>query len=595
MSRSSDVGVSRQLPKWQSFRYSSDRGSTISLCTPLRMREFDERSLMRRLWLIMLVGLVPAFLTGCGGDDGSTTTTQASNTGDSQPSSGGDPAQYNDNQYNSEDPAQYNDNQYNSEDPAQYNDNQYNSEDPAQYNDNSDQSSEDLAKYNDSSSNVPGDGNKSSDTGSSGGEHGNSGGGSDYDSARDNPRRGGSSGESGKSSAGGGEHGNSGSSSDSGSDYDSSRDHPRGGGSDDNSGGGEHGNSNGGGGSNDSPSRPRGSNDRGGSGEHGAGDNARPPRGRDDRGGSGEHGSNDNADRPRGGGNNGGGGEHGNSNGGGGGNDGGMYDVPADRRPSDDYGSEDYNSPDYNSSGGSGGSGRNEKRPATYAGFAQEAFRKGMDSEALNYLYADILTNDAAAASQRLRFLNAENIKKPTMAVRWGIGVQYSAPRNFTKKPPMIGAKPHETEKRDSNDRNGGNRGVKRSSRVFGSKNRENNNDEYSSSSDDYNNDGPAAKAPKDPKEMLFYYTGDVGDRFVERVQMRREREFYGPLLKSAPGTWVAQERDFKDNNNGGDDYGSGYSGDDPYGKRKSQSPKQLTSVDPRRNNDWRRCDQENC
>lgn len=76
--------------------------------------------------------------------------------------------------------------------------------------------------------------------------------------------------------------------------------------------------------------------------------------------------------------------------------------------------------------------GQQPAKPLTLADKAELAFRQGRDQDAIQYLYAHGVTADADAAKEVLGKMGwITPLKRPAMAVRWGIAVEYTAPRGY--------------------------------------------------------------------------------------------------------------------------------------------------------------------
>ncbi len=88
-----------------------------------------------------------------------------------------------------------------------------------------------------------------------------------------------------------------------------------------------------------------------------------------------------------------------------------------------------------------GGAGVSEEpTPTTFDGLSKLAFRQGRDRDAIHYLYAHSLTTEEGASTvlPAIRWVPA--LKRPALAVRWGVGFVVSAPRNFAGDPKPIGS-----------------------------------------------------------------------------------------------------------------------------------------------------------
>lgn len=78
--------------------------------------------------------------------------------------------------------------------------------------------------------------------------------------------------------------------------------------------------------------------------------------------------------------------------------------------------------------------------PTTLDGFAKQAFRQGRDREAIQFLQGWALTSDAGASEVLSNVRWVSGLKRPVLAVRWGVGLQLTIPRGFTGDAKPIGS-----------------------------------------------------------------------------------------------------------------------------------------------------------
>ena len=170
---------------------------------------------------------------------------------------------------------------------------------------------------------------------------------------------------------------------------------------------------------------------------------------------------------------------------------------------------------------GNPGAARQPVVPKTLKEKAMAAFREGKDDEATQYMYAYMVADPGA----EFDFGLLPAINEPRAAVRWGIAVDYSAPGNFTKAPPTIGAQPNVIPQIGGN-RGGGRGGFGGGTPSVG---------EPSAGGGPGSFGGGAAQGPPSGGQaQLNYYTGELGKKIVERLNMRRLEGggFYGQFLK---------------------------------------------------------------
>jgi len=196
-----------------------------------------------------------------------------------------------------------------------------------------------------------------------------------------------------------------------------------------------------------------------------------------------------------------------------------------------------------------GAPGSEAAKPKTLAELANDSFRKGHDREALQYVCAAALASDEAAETLADDFRWVPYLKKPTMAVRFGVGVIYKPPQGYTGHPSPIGyVAPAPT---NSNNPMGGapmgsgtpNSGQPKpkASRILGQRKYENaqNNNGYGSGSTPSSSSPPngqqppaASQPPSEPDEFLVYYTGEVGEKVVDALKKRSAEGRYGDVLR---------------------------------------------------------------
>ena len=195
---------------------------------------------------------------------------------------------------------------------------------------------------------------------------------------------------------------------------------------------------------------------------------------------------------------------------------------------------------------GNPGAARQPVAPKTLKEKAMAAFREGKDDEATQYMYAYMVADPGA----EFDFGLLPSINEPRAVVRWGIAVDYSAPGNFTKAPPTIGAQPNVMPQIGGN-RGGGRGGFGGGAPSVG---------EPSAGGGPGSFGGGAAQGPPSGGQaQLNYYTGELGKKIVERLNMRRLEGggFYGQFLKDVA---------FQYNPEAGGGGGGGYGGYSPMG-----------------------------
>ncbi len=169
---------------------------------------------------------------------------------------------------------------------------------------------------------------------------------------------------------------------------------------------------------------------------------------------------------------------------------------------------------------GYGAADREPAPPKNLAEAASVSFQRGNDLDAMNQLYAQSLLNDSPAAKsvlEQYRFLPAR--RRGTLAVRWGIGVTHKAKYDHERRPAPPGVN-QDIRGLDDDDE-----------------------------AEDLYSDLPFSN------ETLDYYTGDIGDEILLRLQLRIEEGFYGEVLKAELAKRLSRG---DDDDSYGDEYGDG-------------------------------------
>ncbi len=98
-----------------------------------------------------------------------------------------------------------------------------------------------------------------------------------------------------------------------------------------------------------------------------------------------------------------------------------------------------------------------EPKPETLTEKAERVVREGKEKEAFDYLYAAALAEDSSEVLGKYRWANV--LKRPAMAVRWGIGVEVTlSPKNYEGSYYPLGTSQNLPER----SRRGGNTGNRR-------------------------------------------------------------------------------------------------------------------------------------
>lgn len=168
------------------------------------------------------------------------------------------------------------------------------------------------------------------------------------------------------------------------------------------------------------------------------------------------------------------------------------------------------------------GQGQQPPKPLTFADKADLAFRQGREKDGLQYLFAHALTGDDAVAKDVLDKMGwIGPLKKPAMAVRWGLAVEYEfkGPRGYTGSVYPIGTTQNLATKGAGGAGTGG-----QPQPALGA-------------------DGGFAPGGMggagQGNTALQQYTGELGQKVLQELQQRIAKGDFGQVLASAGKTAV--------------------------------------------------------
>jgi len=222
--------------------------------------------------------------------------------------------------------------------------------------------------------------------------------------------------------------------------------------------------------------------------------------------------------------------------GGGGDEDEEIESQEYDDETGDEEGSEDDESDEVGGRRDRGGFGSDDNGQAdadsqeqeSFWDRAQEEFAEDHEEEGFQYLYGHLLSDRGDLRKYGLDWYAGLNSTR--LALRWGVGIEYRTTGDVEGDPPVIGPISGNSESGESNTTSGSGGGSLRTITVpehlrnRGSLIRRS--EDNSSSNTDSDDE---VRLP--PREELLYYTGDYGQFFLDRLQARRTRGFYGDLL----------------------------------------------------------------
>lgn len=191
--------------------------------------------------------------------------------------------------------------------------------------------------------------------------------------------------------------------------------------------------------------------------------------------------------------------------------------------------------------------------PATYDEFAKQAFAQGREREAIQYLQAWALTSDEGASEILSNIQWVNSLRRPVMAVRWGVGVQLTAPRGFSGETKPIGAQQAFPATRGS--RGDGNPGAGGSGAGLGGAG--------GLGSAGVGSDGLGGAGlgggGSAGSGAVAQYAGEFGTAILDKFQSRVSSGKFGKVLKDAPTGGTGS--------GAGSGYGAaGFGGDDGAG-----------------------------
>lgn len=146
-------------------------------------------------------------------------------------------------------------------------------------------------------------------------------------------------------------------------------------------------------------------------------------------------------------------------------------------------------------------------KPKTLAERAAAAFKRGQDQQGFIWLYAQYLAPRGGEARLVDQMRWAQGLRKPALAQRYGLGVIYNAPREFTGDPQPIsdrlvptdtGDAPRGRRRRGDDNGGGGQQGF-----------------------EPFAQNGDASQLPPGAAGRLAYYTGDTGTKLVDALKKK--------------------------------------------------------------------------
>jgi hypothetical protein len=151
--------------------------------------------------------------------------------------------------------------------------------------------------------------------------------------------------------------------------------------------------------------------------------------------------------------------------------------------------------------------------PGSFLALAQTAMKAGKEREALQYLCAHYAVHGGDDLAEKMNWV--DGLKRPALAVRIGVGIVFSAPNDFRGDPQPVGrmaAAPASTTKP----------GEKKPRKRFGQRDQNQQQQQQA---------GPAATVPADAHGTLVFFTGELGEGLLDRLDERQGADGIGVAL----------------------------------------------------------------
>ncbi|MCL4205856.1 MAG: hypothetical protein KJ000_25515 [Pirellulaceae bacterium] len=199
--------------------------------------------------------------------------------------------------------------------------------------------------------------------------------------------------------------------------------------------------------------------------------------------------------------------------------------------------------------------GQGTAKTTTYAQLAQRAFRQGDDPLALRYLMAHAVTADPEEAKLLLDKMGFNaRVKRPSFAVRWGVGIEFIRPPNYNGSIFPIGTSQNIAVKPV---RGAGDGGLGEGAGIGAT-----------TGEGDFT--GGRSPIPQAVKQL----TGELGEKIVEQFTLRLDRGDYGDVLKTPPAASADGGATTYGGQYGESGYEGGYGGAQPGAQ--NQGPRSI-------------------
>lgn len=173
---------------------------------------------------------------------------------------------------------------------------------------------------------------------------------------------------------------------------------------------------------------------------------------------------------------------------------------------------------------------------------AIEAFKHGDDGEGMKLMYASALVSEEGRDQIGDDLKWVTYLRKPTLGIRWGVGVDYDPPAQYKGHPCPIGyhapagAPGTGTPSTTSNQQQPKRPRILGQARMMQQQQKNQNNNSGTSTTPDK----PALVPPSKAPERLAWFTGDLGDGIVDLLASRMSEGKFGEGLRKAQESGAA-------------------------------------------------------
>ena len=166
---------------------------------------------------------------------------------------------------------------------------------------------------------------------------------------------------------------------------------------------------------------------------------------------------------------------------------------------------------------GSSGSSVPEKAPESIEDLIKHHYKTGDEDAAIRFVYADAIVNDKRARDLADEMKWAPSLKRPSLAIRWGVGIELNAPKEFDQHPHPIGYEdPNKPAASSGNRRRGNRRNQFPGMGMMGAPGQ----------------GGSTVTEPTEASAQFAFYTGDFGDAVLQQLNDRATEGKFGAAIE---------------------------------------------------------------